>query len=268
MFIDSHTHLFLPEFNEDREEMIQRALDAGVEKLFLPNIDSSTVDAMLNLTKQFPANCFATMGLHPCSVKENFEEELKIVEENLFGATVSLQGQETRLPTSTFFAIGEMGLDFYWDKTFVEEQKESFRRQARWAKQLKLPIIIHSRDAAQACIDLVKELKDENLTGVFHCFGGTVSEAKQIIDLGFYLGIGGVLTFKKSGLDETLREIDLKNMVLETDSPYLAPVPYRGKRNESSYLRLIAEKLAALKNVALEEVGEVTTMNAERLFLI
>lgn len=251
--IDTHTHLYLDQFDEDRAEMIQRALDAEVEKMYLPNVDSRTIDSMLQLENDYPEHCVAMMGLHPCSIKKNYKEELAIVEE--------------WLGKRAFAAVGEIGIDLYWDKTFVEEQKEAFLIQCEWAKKLGIPIVIHTREATPLAIDLVREVKDEQLRGIFHCFGGTLEEAEAIIDLGFYLGIGGVLTFPKSGLDNVIENVDLQHIVLETDSPYLAPKPYRGKRNESAYVRVVAEKLAEVKNEPLEEVARVTSDNAEKIFV-
>ena len=252
MLIDTHTHLYLNQFDADRDEVIQRANEHGVNKFYLPNVDSTTIDAMLELEAAYPQSCFAMMGLHPCSVKENYKEELDLV--------------ENWLDKRDFCAIGEIGIDLHWDTSTFEIQKDAFRTQIQWAKERELPIVIHSRKSTQECIDIVREAKDDRLGGIFHCFGGTVEEAKQIIDLGFYLGIGGVLTFKKAGLDKTMEEISLDHVVLETDSPYLAPTPNRGKRNESGYVRLVAEKLAEIKGVSLEEIAEKTSANAKRIF--
>ena len=250
--IDTHTHIYLEQFDEDREEMIQRALDSGVEQFFLPNIDSSSITRMMQMEEAHPGRCFAMMGLHPCSVKENFQEELAIVRD--------------WLDERPFCAVGEIGIDLYWDKTFIEQQKEAFLLQMEWARELGIPIVIHSRDATDLLIDLVEKNIDERLKGIFHCFSGTEEQARRIIELGFYLGIGGVLTFKNAGLDKVMEKVAMEHVVLETDSPYLAPVPWRGKRNESAYVRLVAEKLAAIKGVSFREVAEVTTKNAEQLF--
>ena len=250
--IDTHTHLYLEQFDSDRDAMMRRALDAGVEKMYLPNIDGSSVAAMLELESAYPAHCFAMMGLHPCSVDENYREELAKVREWL----------EKR----AFCAVGEIGMDLHWDTTFRKQQEESFLTQCEWAKKMDIPIVIHTRKATQLVIDMVRAIKDDRLNGIFHCFGGTLKEAEAIIDLGFYIGIGGVLTFKKAGLDEVVEKIDLAHMVLETDSPYLAPTPHRGKRNESAYVRLVAEKLAEVKNMSLEAVAKVTSANAEKIF--
>jgi TatD DNase family protein len=250
--IDTHTHLYVEEFKEDINAVVERALAEGVEKFYLPAIDSSENVALLNLEKKFPDKMFAMTGLHPCSVKENFKEELLKIEQ--------------QLSEREFAAIGETGLDFYWDKTFSKQQFESLHTHAQWAIEYKKPLVIHTRNAMQETIDLVKEYKGKNLFGIFHCFSGTLENAKEIIDAGFFLGIGGVLTFKNSGLAEVIKEVDLKYLVLETDSPYLAPVPFRGKRNESSYLKYIVEKLAIIKNISTEEIALQTTENAERVF--
>lgn len=251
-FIDSHAHLFLPEFKEDSETVMQRMMDAGVEKVFLPNIDSSTIDDLLNFEKRFPEHAFAMMGLHPCSVKENTDDELNIVKQ--------------QLSQRKFAAVGEIGLDFYWDTTFKEQQIAAFSTQIDWALLYGLPVVIHSRNSTRECIDIVRSKQTGSLKGVFHCFSGTADEAHEIIDLGFYLGIGGVITFKKSTLPEIVKDINLSYMLLETDAPYLAPAPYRGKRNESSYIPLIAEKIADTKNREVAEVARVTTENATGLF--
>lgn len=252
MLIDSHTHIYLPDFNEDRKDVMQRAKDAGVYKMYMPNIDSESIEWMIRMEEDYEGICMPMMGLHPCSVKENYKAELKTIEQYL--------------SKRKYTAIGEIGLDYYWDKTFIETQKEVFRLHIKWAKELKLPIVIHSRDSIQDCIDIVREELDENLKGIFHCFGGTVEEAKQIVELGFSMGIGGVLTYKNSGLDQTLKEVDIKYLVLETDAPYLTPVPYRGKRNEPAYIELVAKKLAEVKEFSFDEVCTITSANAEAIF--
>lgn len=252
MLIDTHTHLYLEQFDEDRAAMMQRAIDKGVERMLLPGIDSNHIASMLELEKSFPNNCFAMMGLHPCSVKEDYANELKIVEHYL--------------QNRNYIAVGEIGLDYYWDKTFIEEQKYAFNLQMEWAKKYKIPISIHCRESMDDAIRLVESAKTEDLNGVFHCFGGTLEQAKSIIDMGFYLGIGGVLTYKKSGLDEVLKHIDLQHIVLETDAPYLSPVPFRGKRNESAYISDIAQKLAEIKGVNINEVARITSENAVKVF--
>lgn len=253
MFIDTHTHLYVKQFQEDRAETIQRAVDDGIERFYLPNIDSEHIEDMLALEAAYPERCFAMMGLHPCSVKENYEEELAIVKQ--------------WLDKRPFCAVGEIGIDLYWDKSFLAQQQDAFRRQIQWAKDLGLAIIIHSRASTSEVVDILREQQDDKLRGIFHCFGGTVEEANAITELGFYLGIGGVLTFKKAKLDETLKSVDLKHLVLETDSPYLAPTPYRGKRNESAYIKIIANKLAEVKEISIEEVAEVTSYNAQQIFV-
>lgn len=252
MIVDTHCHLYLDEFKSDITEVIKRAEDEGVNKFYLPGIDSSEIENMLLLETKFPGKCIAMMGLHPCYVKENYLEELALV--------------KTWLAKRKFAAVGEIGLDFYWDKTFVTQQYEAFRLQIELSLQYNLPIVIHTRNAMQETIDVVKEFVPAGVKGIFHCFGGTVENANEIIDAGFYLGIGGVLTYKKSGLDQVLDKIDLKHIVLETDSPYLTPVPFRGKRNESSYLKYVIEKLAEIKKVPVEEIAAVTTANAEKIF--
>lgn len=250
--IDTHTHLYASEFNEDLQEIMQRAEDASVEKFYLPAIDSTTHDAMLQMEKDFPGKCIAMMGLHPCSVKENFEDELVIIKQ--------------WLDSRDFVAIGEIGLDFYWDKTFVPQQIKAFGMQMQWALDKKIPIAIHARDSLEECIEMVQPFADKGLQGIFHCFGGTELQAKAIVAMGFYLGIGGVFTFKKANMPEVLKNISLENIVLETDAPYLAPVPFRGKRNESSYLQYIAQALANAKNISVPELASVTTANANRIF--
>ena len=251
-FTDTHTHLYSKEFEADLQAVIDRARAAGVAKFFLPAIDSETTDDMLRLEASDPATIHAMMGLHPVSVKENFNEELKKVEEKL------LQRK--------FVAIGEIGLDFYWDTSFKNEQMEAFTRQMEMALHYKIPIAIHTRNAMEATLLAVKPYAAKGLSGIFHCFGDSGEVAKEITGLGFYLGIGGVVTYKKANLGESLKDIPLDWMVLETDAPYLPPLPFRGKRNESSYLIHIAQKLAEIKNVSIEEVAAVTTANAEKIF--
>lgn len=250
--IDTHTHLYVEEFKDDINAVITRATEEGVEKFYLPAIDSSETEALLELEKKFPGKMYAMTGLHPCSVKENFKEELKKIEQ--------------QLSEREFAAIGETGLDFYWDTSFKEEQIESLHIHADWAIKYKRPLVIHTRNSMAETIELVREYKSRNLYGVFHCFSGTLKDATEIVDAGFFLGIGGVLTFKNSGLAEVIKDVDLKHLVLETDSPYLAPIPFRGKRNESSYLKYIADKLAEVKSVSIEDVAQQTSKNAEFLF--
>jgi TatD DNase family protein len=250
--IDTHTHLYLKEFENDIDEVIQRANAAGVKKFYLPAIDSSESEAQLALEKKYPDQVFAMAGLHPCSVKENFQDELELVDE--------------QLSKRKFAGIGETGLDFYWDTTYKKEQYESLHIHAHWAIQYKRPLVLHTRNATCETIDALDQYKGKGLYGIYHCFSGSLEEAKQIIEAGFYLGIGGVLTFKNSGLADVIKNIDLQKLVLETDAPYLAPVPFRGKRNESSYLKNIVEKLAEIKNVSVEEAAQQTSKNAEFLF--
>ncbi|MEO6188024.1 MAG: TatD family hydrolase [Ginsengibacter sp.] len=253
-FIDTHTHLYLEDFSADIEEVMQRAKDEGVEKFYLPAIDSRVTKNMLDLETRFPGKCFPMVGLHPCSVKENYKEELNKI--------------DTMLRERSFAAIGESGLDFYWDKTFTKEQYESLHIQAGWALQYNLPLVLHTRNAMQETIDVIKTYAGKGLQGIFHCFSGTSEHAKEIIGQNFLLGIGGVVTYKNSGLAEIVKDVDLKHIVLETDAPYLTPVPFRGKRNESSYLKYVAQKLAIVKNMSVEEVAIQTTINAELMFRI
>lgn len=250
---DTHTHLYAEQFDEDRDEMVKRALDAGVSRLFMPNIDSTSIEGMMQLAEKYPENCFPMMGLHPCSVIADYEKELAVVEE--------------WHSKYKFCAVGEIGIDLYWDKTFFAEQQAAFKRQVELAKKLGLPIIIHTRDSFNETYEIVSELNDDSLKGIFHCFSGMVEEAEKVIALGgFKMGIGGVLTFKNSKQDEVVRQIDLKHLVLETDSPYLTPHPYRGKRNESAYTRLVAEKMAEVHGVSLEEVAKITTANSKEVY--
>ena len=250
--IDTHCHLYLEEFTNDINAVIERAQAYGVQKFYLPAINSEETANMMGLEAKYPGVCVPMMGLHPCYVKENYKEELAVVEE--------------WLGKRPFVAIGEIGLDFYWDKSFIKEQYESFNTQMQWALNKQLPIVIHTRSAMDETIETVKPFADKGLRGIFHCFSGNAAQAKQVIDMGFYLGIGGVITYKNGGLAEALADISLDNMVLETDSPYLTPVPYRGKRNESSYLQYIIEKLADVKKMPIEEVAAITTANAQKIF--
>ena len=251
-YVDTHAHLYAEEFESDRNEVIERAFEAGVGQVFLPNIDLASIDSMFRLVDRYPERCFPMMGLHPCYVKADYKDVL--------------QKMEAFLYKRAFCAVGEIGMDLYWDKSFKKQQEEAFYIQAEWAINRSLPIVIHSREATEELIGMIKNVNDARLHGIFHCFGGSLEEAQQIIDLGFLLGIGGILTFKKSGLDKTLMHVPLEHLVLETDSPYLAPTPYRGKRNESSYIPLIAKKLSDLKGISLEEVATITTNNAWRIF--
>jgi len=250
--VDTHCHLYGQQFKQDLSAVMQRAADAGVEKFYLPAIDSEVIADIFAMEEAYSGKCFAMMGLHPCSVNENYKEELRIAEEWI-----------NKRP---FAAIGEIGLDFYWDKTFTTQQYDAFEMQMQWALQRNLRIVIHSRNAMQETIDTVKPFAAKGLRGIFHCFSGNASDAEQVIDLGFLLGIGGVVTYKNAGLAEALQNISLDHLVLETDAPYLTPVPFRGKRNESSYLTYVVQKLAEIKGVSVEEVAEVTTKNAEKIF--
>ena len=252
IIIDTHCHLYAEEFEGDIAEVIKRAKYEGVKNFYLPAIDSTCLDGMLALEKKYPDECIAMMGLHPCYVKANYKDELEIV-----------KGQ---LAARHFVAIGEIGLDYYWDKTFMEQQQEAFELQMQWALDYKLPIVIHTRNAMQETINMVKPFAAKGLTGIFHCFSGSYESAKQIVDMGFLLGIGGVVTYKNSGLPQALENIGTEHLVLETDAPYLTPIPFRGKRNESSYLKYIVEKLAEIKNISVDEMAAITTANSERVF--
>lgn len=253
-WVDTHAHIYLDDFNEDREDVIQRHIASGVNHIYMPNIDRTSIDPMMEVESRYPEINFAMMGLHPCSVNKDFQRELYIVEE--------------WLNKRKFTAIGEIGTDLYWDKTFWEQQKEAFEIQVRWAKQHKLPIVIHCRESLQETIDIVKSLHDKNLKGVFHCYTGSVEQAKEITSMGFFLGIGGVSTFKNGGLEKIIPHLDLSSIVLETDSPYLSPVPHRGKRNEPSYIPLIASRVAELKKISTEQLQIATFNNTYRLFNI
>lgn len=250
--IDTHTHLYDDATIAAQDEHIQRALAAGVHKMYMPNCDSSTIDGMLQIAERYPQHCFPMMGLHPCYVKENYREELAVVEKYL--------------GSHSFSGVGEVGLDFYWDQTFVKEQKIAFEQQIDWALAYRLPVVIHSRSSTQECLDIIKRKQKGDLVAIFHCFSGTPEQAQRVAAMGCYVGIGGVVTFKTSTLPEVLRAISLEHVVLETDAPYLAPVPYRGKKNESTYLPLIAEKIASVYEVPLSEVDRVTTENAGKIF--
>ncbi len=249
--IDTHCHLYSEEFKEDIGTILEKSRAAGVEMCYLPGIDSTTHEAMLQLEANSEM-CIAMMGVHPCSINDKYKDELAIAEE--------------WLGKRKFAAVGEIGLDYYWSTEFMQQQQDAFSIQMQWALDKKLPIVIHTRNAMQPTIDMVKPFAAKGLRGIFHCFGGTAEEAAQITEMGFLLGIGGVLTYKKSGLPEALAGVSLESMVLETDAPYLPPVPFRGKRNESSYLTYIAAKLAEIKGVSIEEVAAITSRNAEKIF--
>ncbi len=251
--IDTHAHLYHKQFDADLEEMLRRALDAGVTKLFLPNVDHESIAAMDALAAAHPDRCFAMMGLHPCSVGED--------------NALAMEEVGRLLRTGNYCAVGEIGIDLYWDKTWLVQQQEAFRQQVRWAKELRLPIVIHCRESFEEVIAIVEEENDEVLRGVFHCFTGTPEQAQRVIALGdFYLGIGGVITYPKGGLFETMQQVGADHCVLETDAPYLAPVPFRGKRNESAYIPHIARRLAEASGITIDEVARITTANAEQLF--
>lgn len=252
--IDTHAHIYLNDFKEDRSALLDRARERGVQKILMPNIDSTSIDDLLELETSEPDLCVGMMGLHPCYVKKGFEKDLYEV--------------ESWLTKKKFCAVGEIGTDLYWDKSLWAEQQEAFQIQLNLAKQHALPVSIHSRESTTEALAIIEKLQDGKLSGVFHCYSGTIAQAEQAIKLGFHLGIGGVATFKKGELDELLKTIDLKYLVLETDSPYLAPVPYRGKRNEPSYLHYVAEKIALVKNISVEEVITQTTITAKAIFTI
>jgi TatD DNase family protein len=251
--VDSHAHIYLKEFNADLGDVLSRSQEVGVEKIYMPNIDHTSIDDMLTVADQYPEYCLPMMGLHPCSVTKDFEKELYLVED--------------WLKKDLFVAVGEIGTDLYWDKSFWKEQKEALKIQLEFAKRFNLPFAIHCRESIDETIQLIQELKLTGLRGVFHCFTGSLKQAKEITSMGFMLGIGGVATFKNGGLGEVLEKTDLNKLLLETDSPYLAPVPNRGKRNEPAYTKLVCEKIAEIKKIAPEEVAEATSTNAYQLFL-
>ncbi|MBO0322962.1 TatD family hydrolase [Muricauda sp. CAU 1633] len=249
---DTHTHLYSEAFEQDQKAMMQRALDTGVKRFFIPAIDSSYTQAMLDLESNYPENVFLMMGLHPTHVKENYKEELSLVEE--------------WLSKRKFYAVGEIGVDLYWDRTFLKQQQEAFVYQIRLAKKYQLPIVIHCRDAFDEIFAVLEQEKGEDLFGIFHCFTGTLEQAHKALSYNMKLGIGGVVTFKNGKIDQFLDQIDLKHIVLETDSPYLAPTPYRGKRNESAYISNVLKKLSSIYNVFEEEIAAVTTENSKEVF--
>ena len=249
---DTHTHLYSEQFNEDRNEMMQRALDKGVSRFFIPAIDSNYLDAMLDLEKAFPKNVFLMMGLHPTHVNENVKEELAFVKK--------------WLDKRTFYAVGEIGIDLYWDKTFLIQQQQAFKTQIQWAKEKNLPIVIHCRDAFDEIFEILETEKDDKLYGIFHCFSGNLEQAKKAISYNMKLGIGGVVTFKNGKIDQFLAEIPIEHLVLETDAPYLAPTPYRGKRNESSYITKVLDRLADIYKLTPQEIAAITTQNSKDVF--
>ncbi len=251
---DTHTHLYLKEFDNDRDEVINRAVSNGVVKLLMPNIDIHSTDAMLKLADKYKNTCYPMIGLHPTSVKENYLSQLESL--------------ETLFTQHRFIAIGEIGIDLYWDKTYIKEQMEAFRRQIDFALRSELPIVIHSRESFSEIFSVLEDFKDKNLKGVFHAFSGSIKDAEKAVTMGFKLGIGGPLTFKNSNLDEIVEKIGIEHIILETDSPYLAPVPYRGKRNESSYICIINKKLSEIFRITEEESASITFKNSCRLFNI
>lgn len=251
-FIDTHSHIYLPHFDEDRELAVLRAEESKVNKIILPNIDAESVNANKDLAQKYPENCFSLMGLHPTHVKDNYLDELKVV--------------FSELDTDFYKGVGEIGIDLYWDKTHFEEQKDAFRKQVEYALKHDLPFVIHSRDSFDELIEVLEQINHAAYKGIFHAFSGDINQAQRVIEMGFLIGIGGVVTFKNSKLPEVVEQVDLNHIVLETDSPYLAPTPHRGKRNESSYIPLIAKKIADLKSVNLYEVANVTSSNAINLF--
>ncbi|AGA76378.1 TatD family hydrolase [Echinicola vietnamensis] len=251
-FIDTHAHIYSKKYDNDRDEVIERCKANGVNRIYMPNVDVESIDAMLEAEQRYPEMCIPMMGLHPCDVDKDFEKQLYVMEDWL-----------SKRP---FVAIGEIGTDLYWDKDSFELQKEALKIQVDWAKQKKLPIVLHCRESIDETIAIIGEMNDENLTGIFHCFTGSVEQAKEIIEMGFLLGIGGVSTFKNGGMDKVLPEIGLEQLVLETDGPYLAPVPHRGKRNSPEYIPIIAERVGDLTASTLEKVSEVTNANANKVF--
>lgn len=253
-FIDTHTHLYLEEFAHDRQQVVNSALTANVQKMMLPNIDSSSIDGMLDLANQYPDNCLPMIGLHPTSVKDDYLNELSIVEK--------------WINERKFYAIGECGIDLYWDKEHAVQQEFVFRHHIDLARTYNLPLVVHIRDSFNEVIQILKDVNKSDIRGIFHCFSGSVEQAQQAIKYGFSLGLGGVITFKNNKMQETLKHVDMQHLVLETDAPFLAPVPYRGKRNEPSYIPNIAQMVANIKGLTLDQVAEATTNNAEKLFQI
>ncbi|MFA6950417.1 MAG: TatD family hydrolase [Lentimicrobiaceae bacterium] len=251
-YIDTHTHVYLDEFANDRQEVISHAIAAGVTRMMLPNIDSTSINSMLALADQYPDNCLPMIGLHPTSVNSNYMDELSTIEK--------------WITERKFYGIGECGMDLYWDHTYAKEQELVFRHQIDLARTYDLPLIVHIRKASNEVIRILKDVNKSDLRGIFHCFSGSVEQAKEAIHYGFSLGLGGVITFKNNIMQETIKSIDLKHLVLETDAPFLAPVPHRGKRNEPLYIPLIAQMIADIKDVPIEEVAEATTNNAKRIF--
>lgn len=254
LLTDTHTHLYYERDEQKQSDLVQRCFDQEVKRLFLPNVDVASIAMIDELVARYPENFFAMAGLHPCDVKEDFEEVLDVICESIVDRKV--------------YAIGEIGIDLHWDKTTLDIQKTAFKTQIGWAKDLDLPIVIHCREAFDEVFEVLEEEKDKKLRGILHCFTGNLDQALKAIELGFYLGIGGVVTYKKAGLDEVLKYVPIEHIVLETDSPYLAPVPFRGKPNESSYLIHIANKVAEIYGLSLEEIAEITTLNSRKIFLV
>ena len=252
LLTDTHTHLYYETNVDNQAQLMERCLANQINRLFLPNVDAKSIEMINNLVKSYPENCFAMAGLHPCDVKEDYMSQLLTIYDSIAGRKI--------------YAIGEIGIDLHWDKTTLQIQQDAFKQQITWAKALSLPIVIHCREAFDEVFEVLESEKDEKLRGIFHCFTGNLVQAKRAIALNFYLGIGGVVTYKKAGLDLVLAEIPIENIVLETDSPYLAPVPFRGKPNESSYLIFIAQKIAEIYQMSLEEVAAVTTENSKKIF--
>ncbi len=252
MIIDTHAHVYLEDFDEDADLIIERAKEENIDQILLPNIDVSSVDRLLNLSEQHPSLYKPMIGLHPCYVKEDYKLQLD-----------HLKGY---LDRKEIVAVGEIGIDLYWDKTFKKEQIEAYRTQIEWSREKQLPFAIHSRESLDLTISIVEEMQDGNLKGVFHCFNGTAEQAKRIINAGFYMGIGGVVTFKNAGVDKTVAQLPMDSLVVETDAPYLSPVPFRGSRNEPSYVSKVIDKIAEVQNMEREEVCRITTLNAKKLF--
>lgn len=252
LLTDTHTHLYYERDLQKQSQLMERCFVSNIERLFLPNVDVTSIAMIDDLVKRYPNNCFAMAGLHPCDVKEDYREQLNTIYDSIADRKI--------------YAIGEIGIDLYWDKSTLAIQQDAFKQQISWAKALNLPFVIHCREAFDEVFEVLDEMKDEKMRGIFHCFTGNLAQAKRAIDLGFYLGIGGVVTYKKAGLDFVLADIPLEYIVLETDSPYLAPVPYRGKPNESSYLIHIAQKIADIYNLSVEKVAEITTENSRKIF--
>jgi len=251
MIIDSHAHIYQPEFEDDIDEVIQNAKAVGISAIYMPNIDSSTIHRMENLEIKHPM-CKSMMGIHPCYIKENYLEELAIVKQ--------------KLEQKKYVGVGEIGIDLYWDKSFADAQFEAFRYQIELAKEHEIPFVIHSRDALEHTISIVEEMQDGNLRGIFHCFNGTVEEGKRIVDLGFYMGIGGVVTYKNAGVDKVVEQLPIEAMVLETDAPYLSPGPKRSKRNEPKFITKVVDKLVEIKGMTKDNIEKVTSENCKKIF--